>query len=143
MTEILTYPQRKSIRLKEYDYSQEGLYFVTLCTEGMVCLFGKVVGREMKLNGAGKMVERWYSEIEKKYNDIVCHSMVVMPNHMHFIIENVGADLRVCPDNTGEHIGSPLHPTLFILISFYRKTDRSTVSRFINNRQFMLSLRRR
>lgn len=86
----------------------------------------------MILNDAGRMVEKWYYELENKFPDIRCHEMVVMPNHFHCIIENigtVGADLRVCPntdnvntnnvntDNVnadtnpieGEHVGSPLH----------------------------------
>ncbi len=106
---------RKSIRLKNYDYSQAGLYFVTICTQNQLHLFGEIVNDEMVLNDAGGMVEKWYSELENKFHDMKCRQMVVMPNHIHFIMQNVGADLRVCPDITtgecrqGEHIGSPLH----------------------------------
>ena len=56
----------------------------------------------MILNDAGKMVQKWYYELENKFADIRCHEMIIMPNHFHCIIENVGhtvgADLRVCPD---------------------------------------------
>jgi putative transposase len=53
------------------------------------------------------MIEKWYHKLENKYHDIRCHEMVVMPNHFHFIVENVGADLRVCPNNkTGEPNGT-------------------------------------
>ncbi len=125
---------RRSIRLKGYDYSQTGLYFITICVQKRKCLFGEIAGAnlrvcpEMILNDAGKMVEKWYYELENKFPDIKCHQMIVMPNHFHCIIENVGAigaDLRVCPssitnnrdkysnnnrDKTeGEHIGSPLY----------------------------------
>ncbi|MCB9426416.1 MAG: transposase [Flavobacteriales bacterium] len=112
--------QRKSIRLPEYDYSQAGLYFITICTQNRECIFGDVINGEMVLNDAGMMVEKWYYELENKFSDIRCHEMIVMPNHFHCIVENVGdtvgADLRVCPnindDNmspiTGEHTGSPL-----------------------------------
>ncbi len=79
----------------------------------------------MVLNDAGKMVEKWYFELAHKFPDIKCGEYVIMPNHFHAIILNVGADLRVCPDqnannthdmntiqngknNKGEHIGSPL-----------------------------------
>jgi len=126
---------RKSIRLKGYDYSQAGLYFVTICTQNRACLFGHISNGKMKLNDAGEMDEHWYYELENKFNDIKCHEMVVMPNHIHFIVETVGADLRVCPNEpitpitpvtpfqtgqtgqtgetgeTGEHAGSPL-PTI-------------------------------
>jgi len=119
--------QRKSIRLKGYDYSQAGLYFITICVQNRECLFGKIENHEMQLNDAGIMISKWYYELEHKFGDIKCHQMVVMPNHFHCIIENVGADLRVCPDDSdkskmdkskmdasvsgimGEHAGSPLH----------------------------------
>jgi putative transposase len=101
---------RKSIRLKGYDYSQSGLYFITICVQDRACLFGEISGRtdlnvspEMMLNVAGLMVEKWYHELENKFPDMKCHQHVVMPNHFHFIIENVGnvgADRRVCPDKT-------------------------------------------
>ncbi len=98
---------RRSIRLKGYDYAQAGLYFVTLCVQNRKCLFGRIEKGEMILNDAGKMVEKWYHELMNKYPDIQCHEMIVMPNHFHCILENVGvvvgedlsvgADLRVCP----------------------------------------------
>lgn len=112
---------RKSIRLKGYNYSQAGLYFITICCQNRAHLFGNVVNKQMILNDAGKMIEKWYIELENKFPDIKCHEMVVMPNHIHFIVENVGtvgADLRVCPESItdkseteilGEHVGSPLH----------------------------------
>ncbi len=80
---------RRSIRLKNYDYSKAGLYFVTICCQDMACLFGGVVNGEMVLNDAGRMIETWYHEIENKYPDKRCHEMVVMPNHFHCIIENL------------------------------------------------------
>jgi REP element-mobilizing transposase RayT len=99
---------RHSIRLQGYDYSQIGAYFVTVCTKNRKCLFGDVVNGKMVLNDAGKMIEKWYFELTNKFHDIQCDQYIIMPNHIHFIIINVGADLRVCPDDMGEHIGSPL-----------------------------------
>ena len=119
---------RKSIRLKGYDYSQAGLYFITICCQNKVHLFGNVINKQMILNDAGKMIEKWFNELQNKFPDVKCHEMVVMPNHIHFIIENigsVGADLRVCPNDSnisktekrvsemlGEHAGSTLHHVL-------------------------------
>ena len=88
---------RRSIRLKGYDYAQAGLYFITICCENREHRFGKIENGEMILNDAGKMIEKWYYEIENKFPDMKCHEMMVMPNHFHCIIQNVGADLRVCP----------------------------------------------
>ncbi|HTM65550.1 MAG TPA: hypothetical protein VL093_04470 [Flavipsychrobacter sp.] len=112
--------QRKSIRLKGYDYSQPGLYFITICVQNNVCLFGKIENDELTLNEAGKMVEKWHGELTNKFNDIRCHEMIVMPNHFHCILEIVwpeSADRGVCHNDIngshsegkmGEHIGSPL-----------------------------------
>jgi len=91
---------RRSIRLKGHDYSQEGLYFITICVQDRTCLFGDIgPSLQMILNDAGKMVERWYRELENKYPDKRCHEMVIMPNHFHCIIENI---------ETGVHVGAPL-----------------------------------
>lgn len=93
---------RRSIRLKGYDYSQAGLYFITICVQNRECLFGNIENGNLNMNDAGMMVEKWYNELENKFSDIHCHEMIVMPNHFHCIIENVGttvgADLRVCPN---------------------------------------------
>jgi len=79
---------RRSIRLKGYDYSRSGLYFITICTQNRECLFGEIrTVREMALNPAGEMIEKWYRELENKFPDIHCHEMIVMPNHFHCIIE--------------------------------------------------------
>jgi putative transposase len=110
--------KRKSIRLKGYDYSQAGLYFITICVQNRDDLFGMIENGEMKLNDAGQMIVKWYYELINKFPDIKCDEMIVMPNHFHCIVENVGADLRVCTNNIeqtyrdatilGEHKGSPL-----------------------------------
>lgn len=107
--------RRKSIRLKDYDYSRDGYYFVTICTQNRESFFGNISNEKMILNDAGTMVAKWYHEMQKKFPDIKCDEHIVMPNHFHAIILNVGADLCVCPKpdthpdaSQGEHIGSPL-----------------------------------
>ena len=106
---------RQSIRLSEYDYGQSGDYYITIVTQDRVCLFGDLEDGDVVLNDAGKMIEKWYFELENKFPDIRCDEYVIMPNHFHAIIINVGADLRVCPENCmdathkkGEQTGSPL-----------------------------------
>lgn len=95
-------PNRQSIRLPNYDYSSEGLYFITICTQGRECLLGKIINGEMQLNAAGKMIEFWLQQITDKFSDIACDTFVIMPNHLHFIIQNHGHPFR-----EGEHEGSP------------------------------------
>ena len=53
----------------------------------------------MILNDAGKMVAKWYHELQNNFPDIKCDDSAVMPNHFHGVIMNVGADLCVCPEH--------------------------------------------
>jgi REP element-mobilizing transposase RayT len=77
---------RRSIRLKEFDYSSEGAYFVTICTQDKQCLFGVVVDGDMRLVPGGMMVAGDWSEIPDHYPGVDIDEYVVMPNHLHGII---------------------------------------------------------
>lgn len=103
---------RRSIRLTGYDYSQCGYYFITVCTRQRRCLFGEIEKGRMIVNDAGQMIGRWWNELKNKYANVEINEYVVMPNHCHGIINivgtAVGADLRVCPNETVEHAGSTL-----------------------------------
>ena len=92
---------RRSIRLKGYDYSQSGYYYITLCVKNMEYLFGEIVDHQMILNDAGKMVEKWFHELDNKYPDIEGGEYVVMPNHFHCIIHNNGKGNPNMKNNTG------------------------------------------
>ena len=92
-------PQRKSIRLKGYDYSQAGLYFITIVTKNREHLFGKIENGKMILNDAGKMVEKQWLKLPERFKNIKLHEYTVMPNHFHTILEIVGATLVVAQNN--------------------------------------------
>jgi REP element-mobilizing transposase RayT len=77
---------RRSIRLRGYDYSQAGAYFVTVCVQGRERLFGDVVDGEMRLNDAGQMVAQCWHELPAHFPHLELDEFVVMPNHMHGII---------------------------------------------------------
>ncbi len=103
---------RRSIRLKGYDYSQEGMYFVTICTQNKDHLLGCVRHGEMFLNRAGRMVKKWWYKLESKYPHVGLGSFVVMPNHIHGIVnirspqsQPVGADPCVCPNTNNVVLG--------------------------------------
>jgi len=100
---------RRSIRLKGYDYSQAGAYFVTICVKDRECFFGDIVNQAMVLNDAGAMIEKWYFQLQSKFPDIVCDAHQVMPNHFHAIILNVGADPPVGP-HTDPHTDPRISP---------------------------------
>jgi len=96
--------RRRSIRLKEYDYSQAGAYFVTICTHGHVCLLGEIVEGEMILNGAGVIVLEVWGQLPRHYAHVVLDSFVIMPNHVHGVV--------VLGDNSAIRAGLKPAPTV-------------------------------
>ncbi|QPM69083.1 transposase [Atribacter laminatus] len=80
---------RQPLRLKDYDYSQAGMYFITICTQNHGCLFGEIIEEKILLNEAGKMIEKWYVELINKFPDIEDYEYIIMPNHIHFIIHKI------------------------------------------------------
>ena len=77
---------RRSIRLRGYDYSQSGAYFVTMCTRNREHLFGEIENGDMRLNNVGRMVDQWWHELGNRFPDIETDAFIVMPNHIHGII---------------------------------------------------------
>lgn len=82
---------RHSIRLKNYDYSQSGIYFVTICAWQRECLFGDLANGEMALNDVGRVVQDEWRRLPKQFPMVELDVSVIMPNHIHGIISIVGA----------------------------------------------------
>lgn len=85
-------PKRKPTRLKWYDYSQRGAYFVTICTQNKKHLLGEIVGEGFhalpinKLSHIGKEIEKAIQYINDNYNNVSIPKYVIMPNHIHLIV---------------------------------------------------------
>ncbi len=92
---------RRSFRLKNYDYSQAGAYFVTICIKGRECMFGDVVDGEMGLNYAGQMVRDVWHKIPEHFPHADIDEFIVMPNHAHGIIV-------ICRDGCRGEVSSPI-----------------------------------
>lgn len=93
---------RRSIRLKGYDYSQVGAYFVTICAQNRACLFGDIVGGEMRLNDTGKIVADSWRWLASQYDYVELDEWVVMPNHIHgiIVVNDRRGDSRIAPTRT-------------------------------------------
>lgn len=106
---------RRTIRLKGYDYSRAGLYFITSCCQGRVCHFGTVTKGQMQKNAAGEMVENQWMGLKNRFPHIRLHEWIVMPNHFHGIIEIlntvgaplVGAQIVGAHDTVPQNLGQP------------------------------------
>jgi putative transposase len=113
------YLNRKSIRLRGYDYSQLGAYFVTICVHNRKSLFGEIVNSEMKLNNLGLIAEAAWVDLPNHFPAIVLDTFIVMPNHTHGII--------IIRDTRNINLLS-LRPSLASIVGSYK----ATVSRNIN-----------
>ena len=81
-----SYPRRRAIRLRGYDYTQQGAYFVTICTWGRLCALGDVVDSEMVLSDAGQLAQAAWQALPQHYPGVRLDAWVIMPNHVHGII---------------------------------------------------------
>lgn len=96
-------PNRKSIRLKGYDYSSNGAYFVTICTQNRLNLFGEIIvgadsiSARMNLNNPGRMIDEILNETLNEFADVILDKYIIMPNHVHMIIIISRADMESAP----------------------------------------------
>ncbi len=119
---------RQSIRLRQYDYSWPGAYFVTICVREKDCVLGEIVNGEMRLSEWGQIVHEFWDTLPAHFQNIAIDCRVTMPNHNHAII-NIRHDRRgavaapsVAAPNiseTGEET-SPLRLTLGQIVAYYK-----------------------
>lgn len=122
---------RQSIRLKGYDYSQSGYYFVTICVADRYCLFGRIKDEQMVLNKYGQIAKKEWIRTEKLRNNVRLDDFVVMPNHVHGIIiitdKNSRGVSRYAPNKSKNKFRSP-SKNLGAIVRGYK----STVTKQIN-----------
>ena len=98
---------RHSVRLDGYDYAQDGAYFVTICTHRRICLFGDVIGDNVRLNDYGAIVQDEWLQTATIRPNIILDEFVIMPNHVHGIIilsgDSIGTTRRVAPTTARAH----------------------------------------
>ncbi len=111
---------RKSIRLKGYDYSKPGLYFVTVCTFKKEHLFGEIKINKMELNDGGEKAKKCWVDISQHYPNIILDEFVVMPNHIHGIIQIVKNE-----DAGAQNIEPLLNPPIQKINKFQHIIPRS------------------
>ena len=96
-------PKRKRVRLKEYDYSAKGMYFLTVCVKDRKWLLGKIVGcgdfdaPQMILSPYGKILDKYINLMNEKYPHIKVNKYIIMPDHFHLILNITG-----CRDGASE-----------------------------------------
>jgi putative transposase len=94
---------RRSIRLPGFDYSKPGQYFVTICTQHRLCLFGTIENGKMSLNEYGEIVQAAWDDLPCHYQNINLHEFVIMPNHVHGIVGIINPVEPIDPTSTKRH----------------------------------------
>ncbi len=90
---------RKSTRLKDYDYSTAGWYYVTISTQNHIHHFGKIENNKMVLNEVGKITNKCWIEIPVHYPNVELDEYIIMPNHLHGIIIISYIDKKIGDEN--------------------------------------------
>jgi len=123
--------KRKPNRLKDYDYSQDGYYFVTICTKDRAELFGNVEDNEMVLNQYGRTAEGFWKKMPIHFGGVEIDEFRVMPNHLHGIV--------IIRNELASHVGNAymrsLQDRTKMLLSKTIQQHKASMSRRINSLQ--------
>lgn len=117
---------RRSIRLKGYDYSQAGLYFVTICCQDRICRFGKIENGEMILNPNGEIAHNEWIKLSERFPNMELDAFQIMPNHIHGIIllkNPVGAGFTPAPNDDNRataRVAPTVAPTVGDIVGAYK-----------------------
>jgi putative transposase len=109
---------RRSTRLKDYDYSQPGSYFVTLCVKRRECLLGEIIAGGVELNALGLIAKESWLTIPDHFPNTIIDSFIVMPNHAHAIVDIQSAGRGVV--TTPLHEDPDARPALGRMVAYYK-----------------------
>lgn len=101
---------RRSIRLKEYDYSQSGAYAITICVYNRECILGEVVDGNVILSPMGAKAREFWLAIPGRFENVRLDECIVMPNHVHGIIVVTGKDTKAAEAGCVEAVHAPPRP---------------------------------
>lgn len=126
------HPNRRSIRLRNYDYTQSGAYFITICTQDRIHLFGEITGGEMSLNEFGEIVRNEWLRTPKLRPNVEMDAFVVMPNHFHgIIILHRRGTLQRAPttENTPiERFGKPTSNSIPTIVRLFKSATTARIN---------------
>jgi len=111
---------RRSIRLKGYDYSLAGLYFITICCENKIHRFGKIENDKMVLNENGTIANNEWYKLLIRYPNFELDTFQLMPNHMHGIISLKNTENRMKNMHSQNGAGASPAPTISDIIGVYK-----------------------
>jgi REP element-mobilizing transposase RayT len=120
---------RRSIRLRGYDYSRPGAYYVTICTGRKLHRFGEIVEGRMILNAVGQMVDHAWKSLARRFPVLELVEHIVMPNHMHALFRIVGAPLV----GARERAGPRPAPTVGDIVGAFKSVTADQYARGVHD----------
>lgn len=127
--------KRKEIRIKEYNYSQLGMYFITICTKNRKCILSNIIFKEKtnetqsNLLYEGKVAEKYIKSINKTYENICISYYVIMPNHIHMICE-------IIEEKGSSGTPTPTNAIIPSLISTFKRLTNKEINNKIWQRNY-------
>ncbi|MEP0829273.1 MAG: transposase [bacterium] len=136
--------RRKPLRLKEFDYSTAGLYFITICAYDRQCLLGSILNDSVELSAVGEMVKKWWYKLPVKFAGIKIDESIIMPNHLHGIVNIIGGNPCLASKSPSNIVGGDpcvapksfppgkdLNPSLPRLIQWFKTMSTNEYLRYI------------
>lgn len=111
---------RRSMRLRTHDYASPGLYFVTFCTRHRHPWFGDLVAGEVRLNANGRTAFDHWLAIPGHYDHVAVHRFVIMPDHVHGLIELTARPQRSSVQRSGPRPAGPAPGSLGAVVGSFR-----------------------
>ena len=156
-----TFPNRKQIRIKNYDYSTPGAYFITVCTANREKIFWNGVGADsirpgkLPLSSSGKIAEQAVLQIASHYENIVVDKYCIMPDHIHLILRiesNISGRIISAPTIStvvgsmkrwvSKQIGKPIWQKSFYEHGIRNQQDYDEIWTYIDNNPLKYALNR-
>jgi putative transposase len=130
-------PNRRSIRLPEFDYTQNGVYFITICSHNRTHIFGEIVNGEMNLSRIGEIAQQCLLEIPDHFGNSELIASVVMPNHLHLLIgiineDKSGTTCRAPTNNKSASFSKPISKSISTIIGSYKAAVTKIIIRAID-----------
>lgn len=108
-----SWPVRKRLRLRGYDYGEAGFYFITICTQGRIQWLGRVIEAEMHVGVTGSTVQAEWNALPRRFPGLELDQFVVMPNHVHGIVR---ISDRVEYHNQSTRANPQIRPTISVIV---------------------------
>ena len=130
----------ESARLKNWDYSANGYYYITICTKDRIHYFGNIINDEMILSKIGNMAYKYWQEIPNHFPFVRLDEFIIMPNHVHGIVvikndtcnvETLQCNVSTDTDNFHSKI-SPKSKSLSTIIRSYKSICTKTINKSKN-----------